>query len=57
MTVRELRNLLDDIEDQDAEVVIFSDEEGNIIITDVECEVYESGERDEYEDDPLMMVL
>lgn len=47
MTVRELRNLLDDIEEQDAEIVIFADEEGNDVITELEVEEYECEEDDE----------
>jgi phage I-like protein len=47
MTVRELRNLLDDIEEQEAEIVIFADEEGNDVITEVELETFECDEDDE----------
>lgn len=47
MTVRELRNLLDDIEEQDAEIVIFADEEGNDVITELEVEYFECDEDDE----------
>lgn len=47
MTVRELRNLLDDIEEQDAEIVIYADEEGNSVITEVEVETFECEEDDE----------
>lgn len=47
MTVRELKNLLDDYEEQDAQVVIFSDEEGNDVITEVALEVFECEEDDE----------
>jgi hypothetical protein len=47
MTVRELKNLLDDIEEQDAQIVIFADEEGNDIITELEVSEYECDEEDE----------
>ena len=47
MTVRELRNLHDDIEEQDAQVVIFADEEGNDVITELEVEEFECDEDDE----------
>ena len=47
MTVRELRNLLDDIEEQDAQIVIYADEEGNDIITELEIEEFECDEDDE----------
>ena len=47
MTVRELRNLLDDIEEQDAQIVIYADEEGNDIITDIDVEEFECDEDDE----------
>ena len=52
MTVRELRNLLDDIEEQDAQIVIYADEEGNDVITDLEVEEFECDEEDE-EDCPF----
>ena len=47
MTVRELRNLLDDIEEQDAQIVIYADEDGNDIITELEIEEFECDEDDE----------
>ena len=50
MTVRELRNMLDDIEDQDAELVIFSDPEGNEVISEVEIEKFELNDGEDADD-------
>lgn len=49
MTVRELRNILDDIEDDNAQIVIYADEEGNDVITELEVEEFECDEDDEEE--------
>lgn len=50
MTVRELRNMLDDIEDQDAELVIFSDPEGNEVISEIEIEKFELNDGEDADD-------
>lgn len=50
MTGRDLMNMLMDVEDLDAECVIFSDEEQNDMITEVEVEVQENAYEDEDED-------
>lgn len=49
MTVRELCNMLEEVEDMDAQIVIFTDEEGNDVITEVDVDVFES-EDDDYND-------
>ena len=49
MTVRELCNMLEEVEDMDAQIVIFTDEEGNDVITEVDVDVFES-EDDDYSD-------
>lgn len=53
MTVRELKNMLDDYEDQEAQIVIYTDAEGNEIITEVELEPFEVPEGDDEEDWPF----
>lgn len=50
MTGRDLMNMLMDVEDLDAECVIFSDEDQNDMITEVEVEVQENAYEDEDED-------
>ena len=46
MTVRELKNMLDEYEDQEAQVVIYTDSEGNDVITEVDLEMFECREDD-----------
>lgn len=50
MTGRDLMNMLMDVEDLDAECVIFSDEDQNDMITEVEVEVQENAYEDVDED-------
>ena len=54
MTVRELINRLEDIEEKDKEIIFFTDEEGNDAFVDVDIQIYdesyiENEDESEYE--------